>query len=59
MSGCFSAKQYVTFNGLTNIKHLAYKIGHSTETELLSMKKEIYLSIARGDATAIMLLDNQ
>ena len=33
------------------------KSGHSTETTLLSIKTYIYLSLSRGEATALVLLD--
>ena len=35
----------------------AYKSGHSTETTLLSIKNDIHLSLSRGEATALVLLD--
>ena len=35
----------------------AYKSGHSTETALLSIKNDIHLSLSRGEATALVLLD--
>ena len=31
--------------------------GHSTETALLSIKNDIHLSLSRGEATALVLLD--
>ena len=33
------------------------KPGHSTETALLSIKNEVHLSLARGEPTALVLLD--
>ena len=35
----------------------AYKPGHSMETALLSIKIEVHLSLARGEPTALVLLD--
>ena len=36
---------YVCSNGLENIKQLAYKLGHSTETALLLIKNDIHLAL--------------
>ena len=36
---------------------LAYKPGHSTETALFLMKNEVHHSLARGESTALVLLD--
>ena len=33
------------------------KLGHSTETALLSIKNDVHLALARGEATAVVLLD--
>ena len=44
-------------HGLDNSYHSAYKSGHSTETALLSIKSDIHLSLSRGEATALVLLD--
>ena len=35
----------------------AYKKGHSTETALLQIKHDIHLNMAKGNATALILLD--
>ena len=43
--------------GLDNSYQSAYKSGHSTETALLSIKNDIHLSLSRGEATALVLLD--
>ena len=54
------AKQLVDHihgHGLDNSYHSAYKSGHSTETALLSIKNDIHLSLCRGEATALVLLD--
>ena len=54
------AKQVTTHinrNTLDNPHQSAYKPGHSTETALLSLKNEIQLSLARGEPTALVLLD--
>ena len=48
---------YVCTNGLDNVKQSAYKLGYSTETALLSMKNDVCLALARGEATAVVLLD--
>ena len=44
-------------NGLENIRQSAYKLCHSTETVLLSIKNDVHLTLARGEATAVVLLD--
>ena len=44
-------------NKLHNPHQSAYKPGHSTETALLSIRKEVHLSLARGEPTALVLLD--
>ena len=54
------AKQLVDHihrQGLDNSYQSAYKSGHSTETALLSIKNDIHLSLSRGEATALVLLD--
>ena len=48
---------YVCSNGLENVEQSAYKLGHSTKTELLSIKNDVHLALARGEATAVVLLD--
>ena len=48
---------YVCSNGLENVKQSAYKLGHSTETALLSIKNDVHLALAQGEATAVVLLD--
>ena len=48
---------HVTSSGLENVSQSAYKQGHSTETALLSIKNEVHLALARGEATAVVLLD--
>ena len=48
---------HVASNGLENVSQSAYKQGHSTETALLSIKNEVHLALARGEATAVVLLD--
>ena len=59
-------KNYRPVSGLSFISKLvegvwkmriAYRRGHSTETALLSIKNQIHLSLARGEATAVVLLD--
>ena len=54
------AKQLVNHihqHDLDNSYQSAYKSGHSTETALLSIKNDIHLSLSRGEATALVLLD--
>ena len=48
---------HINKNKLDNPHQSAYKPGHSTETALLSIKNEVHLSLARGEATALVLLD--
>ena len=48
---------HVTSNGLENVNQSAYKQGHSTETAPLSIKNNVHLALARGEATAVVLLD--
>ena len=47
---------HINNNKLDNLHHLAYKLGHSTETALLSIKKA-HLSLAHGESTTLVLLD--
>ena len=57
---CVLASQlsrHVSLHGLENENQCAYRRGHSTETALLSIKNQIHLSLARGEATAVVLLD--
>ena len=42
---------------MENSYQSAYKAGHSTETALLLIKNEVHLSLARGEPTALVLLD--
>ena len=44
-------------NKLDNPHQSAYKPRHSTETALLSIKFDVHLSLARGEPTALVLLD--
>ena len=48
---------YVSSNGLGNIRQSAYKLGHLIETVLLSIKNDVHLALARGKATPVVLLD--
>ena len=48
---------HVASNRLENVSQSAYKQGHSTETALLSIKNEVHLALDRGEATAVVLLD--
>ena len=49
--------EHIHSHGLDNSHQSAYKAGHSTETALLSIKNEIHLSLAKGEPTALVLLD--
>ena len=48
---------HVSSNGLENVRQSAYKLGHSTESALLSIKNDVHLAFAKGEATAVILLD--
>ena len=48
---------HVSVNGLENVRQSAYKLGHSTESALLSIKNDVHLAFAKGEATAVVLLD--
>ena len=47
----------MTMDGLENVRQSIYKIGHSTESALLSIKNDVHLAFAKGEATAVILLD--
>ena len=49
--------EHIYVHNLHNPYQSAYKAGHSTETALLSIKNEVHLSLSRGEATALVLLD--
>ena len=49
--------EHIHVHNLDNPYQSAYKADHSTETALLSIKNEVHLSLSRGDATALVLLD--
>ena len=49
---------YVCSNGLENVKQSAYKLGHSTETALLSVKNDVHLALSRVEASTVVLLDH-
>ena len=48
---------HVSLNGLQNVRQSAYKLGHSTESALFSIKNDVHLAFAKGEATAVILLD--
>ena len=48
---------YICSNGLENIKQSAYKLCYSTKTALLLIKNDVHLALAKGEATAVVLLD--
>ena len=52
-SGASQLNDYVGSNGLENIKQSADTLGHS----LLSIKNDVHLALATGEATAVVLLD--
>ena len=57
---CVVASQlndHVSVNGLENVRQSAYKLGHSTESALLSIKNDVHLAFAKGEATDVVLLD--
>ena len=51
------ASQLICSNRLDNVKQSAYKLGHSTKTAMLSIENDVHLALARGEATAVVLLD--
>ena len=53
----FQLNDYVCSNKLEYVKLSAYKLGHLTETALLSIKNDLHLALGRGEATAVVLLD--
>ena len=48
---------HVSLNGLENVRQSAYKLSHSTESALILIKNDIHLAFAKGEATALILLD--
>ena len=50
-------KSLINSNKLDNCPHSDYKLGHSTETASLSIKKEVQLSLVQGKPTALELPD--
>ena len=48
---------HVSLNGPENVRQSAYKLGHSTESALLSIKNDVHLAFAKGEAIAVVLLD--
>ena len=48
---------HVSLNELENVRQSAYKLGHSTESALLSIQNDVHLAFAKGEATAVILLD--
>ena len=48
---------HVSLNGLEKVRQSAYKLGHSTESALLSINNDVHLAFAKGDATTVVLLD--
>ena len=50
-------KTYLSVRNLHNPKQSAYREGHSTESALLSVGNDIRLNLAKGESTALVLLD--
>mgnify|MGYP003953543213 CR=1 FL=1 len=50
-------KSHLSTNNLHNPKQSAYREGHSTESALLSVGNDINLNLAKGESTAMVLLD--
>ena len=48
---------HINSDGLDNKNQSAYMVGHSTERVLRSVKNEIHLSLSKGQALALTLLD--
>ena len=48
---------HVNLNRQENVRQSAHKLGHSTESALFSVKNDVHLAFARGEATAVILLD--
>ena len=48
---------HINNNKLDNSHQSSYKPGHSTKTALLSIKNEVYISLACGEPKALVLLD--
>ena len=47
----------INANGLDNKNQSACKVGHSTETALLSIKNKIHLSLSKEEASTLVILD--
>ena len=50
-------REHLQAHDLDNFHQSAYKTGHSAETALLLIKNEVHLSLAKGEPTALVLLD--
>ena len=48
---------HVSLNRLENVRQSAYKLSHSTDSALLSIKNNVHLAFAKGEATVVVLLD--
>ena len=48
--------QLINSNNVESPRQYAYKSGHSTETTLLYIKNQIYLSLSWDEPTALVLL---
>ena len=57
---CVVASQlndHVSLSGLDNTRQSTYKLGHATESSLLSIKNDVHLVFTKGEATAVVILD--
>ena len=48
---------HVSLNRLENVRQSVYKLSHSTESTLVSIKNDVHLAFAKGEATAVILWD--
>ena len=48
---------FVSSNGLENVKQSAEELGNLTQNAFLSLRNDIHLALARGKATAVVLLN--
>ena len=60
LAKCLFTRQlldHIKVHDLDNTFQSAYTAGHSTETALLSIKNDVHLSLAKGEPTALVLLN--
>ena len=53
----FQLNDHAISNGFDNDSQSTYKHSHLTKTALLSIKNEVHLTLVRGEATPVVLLD--